>query len=284
MVINGNNEYIIHKPHSSVSHYNKYAEIYYNEINKMDITDGFNAAHYFYYLFFTIKDIDQFIAKKYLHNIFKVENIVSNTENQGYNLYTSNWISHEDFILYSMIGGYQNPNMVIKYYPMLKNDINKYICLNWCYEHGLNLNEFQYIDLAYVAYNYGLFKDFIHYTTELVEKFPNSVIGNNNMKFIKEKLSNLNKYNVIIDCCNGITCLPSNFNLLSQYFNEIYLKLNDNINLSTINFPKNCVVYKINTEEDILNDKENLHFDANTQYDRITLKNDMQKLAYKIIK
>lgn len=283
LLLDGPNEYIIHRPKSSTSNYNKYAEIYYNEINKGDILNDYNTAHYFYYLFFTLKDIDPFMAKRYLYNCFILDKIKSNTENQGFNLWDCNWISNDDYYVNSLIGGYQNPKMIMRYVNnKTTDDIAKYVGLRWCYDHEGVFSEIDYINLAFISYQYGLFKDFIKITTELNEKYPDSEIGNNNMSFIQNTLCNLNNYNLIIDCSNGANCLPSALNLISQYYDKIYIKIDDIKNLpqnlgNCENLDEIQIIYD---EDEISNNKRNIFILGNHQYDRIFLKNIMQNIVY----
>ena len=185
-------EYIIHRPKESKTHYNKYAEIYYNEYNKGVMLNEYNSSHYFYYLFFTLNNIDEYMAKKYLYNSFDLDKMLSNTENQGFNLWDCGWINDDDYYLNSLIGGYKAIEMVEPYYTKLKTDLGKLLCLSWCYENGSELNEAKYIDISYISYQYGLFNDFIKYTKELIKKYPNSSIGKNNIEFINKTLSKIN--------------------------------------------------------------------------------------------
>ena len=266
-------EYIIHRPHESKSHYNKYAEIYYNEINKGDILKEYNTAHYFYYLFFTLNGIDKYMAKKYLYNCFDIKQIKSNTENQGFNLWDCNWIDDDDYYLCTLIGGYKNYKMVLPYYKKLTTDLSKLLCLSWCYDNGATLKESEFIDLSYLAYHHGLFNDFIKYTNEIIKIYPNSTIGNSNIDFIKNTLSKLDDYNIIIDCTDGLECLPSTINLMSQYCKKGYILCNENLEkYELLNFePINNIID---------NGKKNLFIKANVQHDRIYIKNIMQKICY----
>lgn len=281
ITINANEGYIIHEPHNSKANYNKYAEIYYKELNSGNAFNTDNFAHYFYYLFFTLNDVDYFTSRRYLYNIFNTDKIKSITENQGFNLYDVNWITQEEFIINSLIGGYKNPNMVIKYYPKLTSDIAKYICLKWCYDNGMKLTETQYVDLAYISYNYGLFKDFINLTKELITIYPDSEIGNHNISFIENTLHNLDNYNLIIDCSEGDNCWASTIYLMSQYYDKVYFKINDIRDLPS-DFCCNEleVVQIIYDEDEIENEKKNLNISGNHQHNRIILKDIMQKLAY----
>jgi glycosyltransferase involved in cell wall biosynthesis len=281
LVIDTYDGYVIHNPHDSKSHYNKYAEIYYNEINEGNFINDFNSAHYFYYLFFTLNSLDPFLARKYLYNIFILKNLKSNTENQGYNLYDCNWIDEENFIVNSLIGGYQTPVMVLKYYPKLKTEIGRYLCLYWSYENGANLSEEQYIDLAYISYQYGLFNDFIKITKELIVKYPNSEIGNHNINFINEKLNKLNEYNCIIDCGKGYDCLPSLVHFLSQYFETIYLTNYDEAKLNNINFNSIKKLIKLNDLNSIGNELKNFTITSDKQRKREEVKNIIETLIYK---
>lgn len=272
-----NDEYIIHLPHKSTSHYNKYAEIYYNDVNKNTVLDSSNTNHYFYYMFFTLKDIDTYLAKKYLYNCYYVNNITSITENVAYmGLYDPGWISKDEFMLYSLIGGYNDPNMVIPFYNSLTDDISKLICLEWCYNKSLELKEEEMINLAYLSYQYGLFNDFIKYTNETVEKFTDSEIANNNLKFINETLSNLKNYKVVIDCTKGYECLPSTIHFMKQYFKEGYILSNDKDSLKRFEILNYKIINNIN---DIQNNKL-LIINSNIQHNRIKLKDIMQNLAY----
>ena len=267
-------EYIIHRPKESKTHYNKYAEIYYNEYNKGDMLKEYNSSHYFYYLFFTLNNIDEYMAKKYLYNSFDLNKMLSNTENQGFNLWDCGWINDDDYYLNSLIGGYKAIEMVEPYYTKLKTDLGKLLCLSWCYENGSELNEAKYIDIAYISYQYGLFNDFIKYTKELIKKYPNSLIGKNNIDFINKTLSKINKYNIIIDCTEGSECLPSVLCLMSQYCNKGYILCND---------IKDVEKYELLNFEPITNienEGKNLYIKANTQYDRFYIKNKMQNLCY----
>lgn len=267
-------EYIIHKPHESKSHYNKYAEIYYNDYNKGDILKDYNSSHYFYYLFFTLNNIDEYMAKKYLYNCFDLNKIISITENQGFNLWDCKWINDDDYYLNTLIGGYKTPKMVSQCYSKLKTDLGKLLCLSWCYENGENLTEDKYIELAYLSYQYGLFNDFINYTNKLMKIFPNSSIGKNNIVFINKILSNLKNYNIIIDCTEGAECLPSVLCLMSQYCNKGYILCND---------IKDVEKYELLNFEpitDIKNNGRNFYIKANTQYNRFYIKDKMQNLCY----
>lgn len=274
MLLSGLNEYIIHRPHTSTSHYNKYAETYYNELNKGDILKDYNSSHYFYYLFFTLNSIDNYMAKRYLYNCFDINKIKSNTENQGYNLWDCKWIDDDDYYLNSLIGGYKRKEMVLPYYNKLTNDTSKLICLEWCYEQDKNLSEIQYVNIAFLSYHYGLFNNFIKYTKELVEKYPYNEIGQHNIGFINNHINKLNNYNIIIDCTDGYECLPSTLHHMKQYFNDGFIIINDKEKINYLELLNYKIINTLPTN------KKNIIIKANKQHERFNIKDIMQNLIY----
>lgn len=279
-VLDGDGEWIVHTPDNPYGNYDAYQEIYYNDVNNGDVLHTSNYGHYFYYLFFTLKDHDDFLAKRYLFEYYNKEKILMLSEKQHVNLLKNDFISQDEFNVYSLINLYLDPEIVLEYVNKLSsNDIPKYVGLLWSYENKGNLDESEYLSLSYLSYQYGLFNDFIKLTIEAYEKFPLSSDIKYNMDFINNTLSRLKNYTFVINCLETTKHLPSVINYVSQYCNEVYVIKNENEKIDKISFKPFKKVTFINNGTEIPGTNKKIIFNAYEKYDRIELKNFMSNVV-----
>lgn len=224
--------YILHHPNSNTStgNYNKYAEWYYNDINRgewcMRMANN-NGAHYYYYLFYTLYGMDVFTAKRYLNELYKKERILSYTEDQRANLFTGNYVTLEELFAFEMINNYNDPDYtyMCKVANSFKEDFPKWLLLNEVYEKNKNsLDEAGWLNFAYISHNFGLIDKFVDATKESAEiyKYNNAIQHNANYtENVVEKV--YERSLLLINCTKSCTYLPSAINYLSHMFKHIAL-------------------------------------------------------------
>lgn len=173
------NGYIRHKHKdnaNSQSNYNKYAEWYYKDLNTMSkeqFLSRYNGAHYYYYLFYTLRWMDIFRAKQALAEVYNKDRIMSYTEEQRSNLYTSKFISFEELFAYEMLNNCTDYYYMANIANELNEELPKYLLLHKVYEELGHLpNETAYINLSYIAYRFGLMDEFRKITGEGLNLFP----------------------------------------------------------------------------------------------------------------
>lgn len=279
-ILDGDGEWIIHTPDNPYGNYDTYQEAYYDDVNTERVLCESNYGHYFYYLFFTLKDRDEFLAKRYLFNYYDKNKTVLSSEKQYVNLLNDDFITQDEFNIYSLINLYSDTEIVLEYvHKMASDDMSKYIGLSWAYENKKNLNESEYLLLAFLSYQYGLFNDFVNLTMESYEKFPLSQEINYNVNFIDETISKLKNYAFVINCVEGKKYLSSIIHYIAQYSDEIYFISQKNDIFDDAIFKPFKKVIFINSIEEIPEDEKTIVFDAHTKYDRYELKNFMLNIA-----
>ena len=171
--------YILHKHNGNInsqSNYNKYAEWYYKDLNTMSkeqFLSRYNGAHYYYYLFYTLRWMDIFRAKQALAEVYNKDRIMSYTEEQRSNLYTSKFISFEELFAYEMLNNCTDYYYMANIANELNEELPKYLLLHKVYEELGHLpNETAYINLSYIAYKFGLMDEFRKITGEGLNLFP----------------------------------------------------------------------------------------------------------------
>ena len=231
--IKRNNGYIIHKHCSkqvAVSNYNRYAEIYFDELNAGKQFDSENSAHFYYYMFLTLKDFDYFTSKRYLYNVFEPYRIVVPNEDIRIHLYKDGYISLEEFTAFEMMEVENDASFLVKFADTMTSEEGKYILLNFIYKHAPKnvLSENNLIDLAYTSYVHGLVDDFIKITTDTAAYYGrNNDAVNHNMSFIDEYIKPIKNSTLVIDCCNGTDGLASNIYYFSKMFDKITILSKD---------------------------------------------------------
>lgn len=231
-----NDGYILHKhveKQVSNSNYPKYAESYYNTINGLDAFSASNGAHFFYYLFFTLKEIDEQLAKSYLSELFNGERILMNNENQIVNLLKDNYISFEEFTAMSVIGNRSISHSQLA--DFMKEIGPKLILLKKAYDSKEPLSEDGCLTLAYNSYVNGDIKTFRDVTYDYCTIYPNNQSIIHNVKFCDNYINNFIKKTLVIDCTNGANGLPSNIYYFRKIFDNIKIRYDDKEKLKGYN-------------------------------------------------
>lgn len=281
--VDTSNGLIIHKPQDSKTNYGKYAEVYFNEINSTDVLNKDKTGHYFYYLFYTLQDIDIIVAYMYLYNIYMTKNFLMSDENSGCQLLSDGYISQEMFMVNTMIGGYQNECMVLPCVDIVSDSNAKLCGLLWCYNNGSILSEHHGLDLAIMLYNNGFFKLFIEITQKLYDQYPNSEIVQHNMSFIRDTLLKIKQYKLVIDCSDGYECLPSTVYYMSQYFDDVVINCKSDDDIVQIKQRYSLKPFdKFEFVKNQLpqNDSMTVNIKANIQHSRMDLKRNIEQLMY----
>ena len=241
-----------HKNSNSTGGYGKYAEIYFNEINGGDIFSSNNKAHFFYYLFFTLQNIDEFTAKIYLPGLFDSDNIIAISEDQRINLLSDNIITKEQFFMLSL---YKNLDFKLAkgFLTAYNDDIAEYIILKKVRNNLDNYeSERDYIlpEFGVLSYQNGRINDFIEAAEEHIKLSPDSTIAKNNINFVNNVIRPvLKNYKLVIDC-SDTAHLPSITYYLSQYFYDVYIKNGDDVENKYNMMPfKN--IYYINSLDEV---------------------------------
>lgn len=282
-IVDISNGLIIHRPQDSKTNYRKYAEVYFNEINSTDVLNKDKTGHYFYYLFYTLQDIDIIVAYMYLYNMYMTKNFLMSDENSGCQLLSDGYISQEMFMINAMIGGYQDECMILPCVDVISDPDAKLCGLLWCYNNGSILNERHGLDLSIMLYNNGFFKLFTKITRELYNLYPNSEIIQYNINFINNVLSRINQHKLVIDCSDGYEYLPSTVYYMSQYFDDVVINCKTDEDI--IQIKKRYSLKPFNKIEFVKNqlpqnDNMSITIKANIQHNRMDLKHDMEWLMY----
>lgn len=271
-ILDGEGEWIIHTPDNPYGNWDTYQEIYYNDINSGEVLNENNKGHYFYYLFYTLKDCDDILSKKYLYRFYDKKNIILASEKLQVNLLKSGFIDDDEFNIYLLINLYNDAEIVLEYVDKLcKNEIPTYNALSWCYENNGKLTEKNHITLSYLSYKYGYFRDFIKLTYEQKEKFPYRSEVTHNINFIENTLNKLKDYQFIIDCSGGKKYVSSLIYYISQYTDNILFIINDEKELKDIGMGDLREVNFIKTMDSVQSSKV-FKFDASKKYDRFEIK------------
>lgn len=232
ITIEARDGYILHKPlsNNSQSNYNKYAEWYYKDLNGPveNLLSEDKGAHYFYYLFFTLKEMDQLRAKQYLNELFKKERIASYTEDQRAGLYICNYISFEEWFAYEMINNCKDYRYMVQAANALKEDLSKYFILHEVYMNDKDALDYSgWLNLSYISYKLGLIDEFIETTKEASRRCNWGAI-NYNLNYINNVLQNFfNKTIVIFNKESLYT--ESAVNYFSHMFGRVIVTNEENL-------------------------------------------------------
>ena len=229
--------YILHKHKksaSSNSNYNKYAEVYYNELNRNDknIVPYDYTSHFFYYMFLTLKDIDLCLAKTYLYHAFEKRRFGMPNEDIRVHLYRDGYISLEE---YTAMQDLANGGDIVNLADALSEDTAKYILYKTANECKMPLNENGSVFLAYNAYLNGDVKLFSNVTHESHELYKSNGSIRHNINFCKQYVDKFIDKTLVIDCTNGTNGLASNIFYFSKMFNRIKIKSNEDLSLFNLN-------------------------------------------------
>lgn len=273
---------------NSDSNYGKYAEMYYNKLNGGEnlFLRDYYGAHFFYYLFLTIKNIDILPAKKYLSEMFRKSRIRVSSEDFRKYMYIGNLISAEEMYAYELITNNTDNLFKNDIANTLKEPLAKYYVLKNVYDTDKDcLSEDGWINLAYLSYTNGFVDDFIDATNISHEKYGKNATINHNFNFAQHYIiPAFSKNMLLIDCSNGTMHLASLINYFSHMFETIVL-IGDADKLS--NFHTNIVKKPL-----IANDKSTLSkfiekheltpysISANTLLDRKQAMSEFEKIMY----
>ena len=241
--------FILHKHvngEKSKSNYNKYAEIYLNDLNGNleDVVSYENGAHYFYYLFMTLKNLDIFTAKMFLIEAYDKNRMLSFSEDQRSALYRDFFISAEELLAYSLIKNDVSPEYVANIVEGLKEPFAKYLLLRYVYAFNKDiLGESGWLDLSYLSYSFGLIKDFVSISGEALERYPYNETISHNITLANNFINAMKSKTLIIDCREGTNGLASNLFFFSHIFDDIKIRCNRETSLKFFNLSNARVVY-----------------------------------------
>ena len=269
--IDFNGGHVLHKHHGGThpkSNYYRYAELYYNDINGANHLTSDKSAHYFYYMFFTLKDFDYYLSKLYLYNVFQKNRIVVPNEDIRTHLYRDNYISLEDFLVYEMIDKEPEWGFLAQFAETLKEDIAKNMLRKFVYDRRPELlSKAALTDLALFYYNNGLIHDFIHVTKDNASLYGTDWPTNHNMDFISVYLKPfIRKTTLAIDCRAGHGGISSNIYYFSNMFDKIAVICDEKDSEWTKDFSYNCITnfYLVHDPYSLGKDIECYIVDGNT--------------------
>ena len=281
--INFRDGFIMHKHKSgniARSNYNKYAEIYFDELNASHQFSNENSVHFYYYMFLTLKNLDDFTAKRYLYNAYDTSKIVVPNEDIRVHLYKDGYISFEEFFVFNMINKCGND---FKYLtdilytlnePYAKYFLEHYLYSNHCESilgyHGV-------VDLAYNSYMFGLVHDFIAITTNSASILGEQGSIGHNKEFIESYIFPfIYGSTLVIDCKNGTNGLASSIYYFSNMFRNIYVLSNDE------ELRSKFYLGKVNVIKDVseINYRRLYFADGNIQLNRTTALQEFENAMY----
>lgn len=238
--------YVLHKHHGGThpkSNYYRYAELYYNDINGSNHLTSDKSAHYFYYMFFTLKDFDYYLSKLYLYNVFQKNRIAVPNEDIRVHLYKDNYISLEDFLVYEMIDKEPEWEFLAKFAETLKEDIAKNMLRKFVYDRRPELlSKDALTDLALFYYNNGFVQDFIRVTKDNASLYGKEWPTNHNLDFISTYVKPFaNNTTLAIDCRAGYGGISSNVYYFSKMFRKIAVICDKDDNEWTKDFSFDCI-------------------------------------------
>lgn len=216
--------YILHKhkdSKSSRSNYNNYAEWYYKDINEGTHLSKNNSAHYFYYLFYTLRYIDTLRAKETLCEIFNQSRIASYTEDQRANVYIGNYIGMEELLAFELMNTCTDSQYMAQIAETFKEDLPKYLLLHKSAENGIDfMTDNMIINLSFIAYHFGLMDEFIEVTERGYELYKDNKTLQYNHNFIMDTLSKIYHNTLLIYSKNG-KYVESAKNYFSHMFEKV---------------------------------------------------------------
>lgn len=281
--INFRDGFIMHKHKSgniARSNYNKYAEIYFDELNASHHLSNDNSVHFYYYMFLTLKNLDDFTAKRYLYNAYDTSKIVVPNEDIRVHLYKDGYISFEEFFVFNMINKCGNDYEYLASIlytltePYAKYFLEHFLYSNHC-ESLLGYNGL--VDFAYNSYMFGLVHDFIAITTNSASILGEQGSIGHNKEFIESYIFPfIYGSTLIIDCTNGTNGLASNIYYFSKMFRNIYI-LSDDEELRS-----KFYLGKVNVIKDVseINYRRLYFADGNIQINRETALQEFENAMY----
>lgn len=229
--------YILHKHgNNGKTNYNKYAEYYYADMNMVpnlsSLKESAYGAHYFYYLFHTLKELDYSTAKLCLCEIYNKDRILSYTEDLRMHLYVDGYISFQEFFVFSMIKNCNDNKFLSELSEIISEDTAKYSLLKHIYDTGgeNHLNENGWVNLAYISYKLGYVDDFIKFTTKGYANYPDNDSIKHNIDFVNNYVFRIfANSQLVIDTRNGGQAKDSLLNFFSHMFKNIIVKEQDKV-------------------------------------------------------
>lgn len=280
------------KDNVAVSNYNKYAELYFNEINEGMLYRLYNGAHFFFYLYFTLKDIDELAAKQYLWHILEDVRISAVSErNEAMGLYLDGHVTFGLYYVYSLLSTEKpNYNLIFNAIRIFPDDnLAKYVALNFLFENRKKISDKDLLNnvcehYGLLAYNNGEFREFVKSAQFHNDIRPWSSIAINNIDFANRVvLPFMQNYIPAVRCGDNVFTLPSKLYFLSKFWDEIIIisdkeerEIKKKINFGCfkkVTFAKN--------EEELVETKKILFFNDNYQFNREKFRNDIIDLIFK---
>lgn len=233
--IDFNDGYILHKHKGnteSVSNYNKYAEIYFEELNKMHgiPKDGY-SVHFYYYMFLTLNGIDSFTAKKYLYNAYDRSKIVVPNEDIRKHLLRDGYISFEEMTAFELINSEKDTMFIGDISSQFIEPFARYILQWYVFNYGKpgDLSREEMTDLAYNSYMNGLVHDFSSVVAASEKIYAPDTSTMHNSKFIRTYIAPFeDKTLVVLDTSNG----KEHFNSISYYLSKMFIHITDSENFN----------------------------------------------------
>ena len=229
------NGLILHKHNGgseSKSNYNKYAEFYYDEINGNKHFSDENGAHFFYYMFLTLKNHDMFTALRFLPETFDTKRHFIDNEDVRAHLWRDGYINFENFAVYEAIKNDSNPKFIADILMGLTRDDAKYAAMRFLYDndHMEYLTYDNLIEYAIICYNNGLLRTFGDVSKRTVELYGDYGPQSHNVRFFETYIKPIMESRpLVIDCTMSREHLPSLIYYFSEMFDEIIIVSNDEI-------------------------------------------------------
>ena len=222
--------YIIHSHGSSnsVSNYNKYAEFYFQDLITNHVTHPCNGAHYYYYMFMTIKGLDIYAAKYWLSQVYNPEKIISYTEDQRPYLYSDGFVSTEELFAMQLMANCGESSFIEKMGEAMNEELPRYMLLKTVYDTKPNeLTPQGWIDLAFYSYSFGNVRDFLDLTKESTRFVSKEDVSEQNQVYAEFVNDFIDSHPLIIDCIKGYGAIASNLYYFSRMFKHIYVISDD---------------------------------------------------------
>lgn len=217
---------ILHKHRNkavSTSNYNKYTEFYFDELNSGRFSNTENSAHFFYYMFLTMKDFDYMTAIKYIPYIFDPKRISRPEEELRAHLWRDNFIDVEVFIVSEAINADNDPIFIADILHGLTKTESKYLATKYLYDNDpkkISLSD--YLNLAVTSYNCGLMEDFGKISQYTVDIYGNTGAQQHNAAFYNTYIKpTMENKTLVVDCREGHAHLASIIFYFSKMFNTI---------------------------------------------------------------
>lgn len=271
---------------SSKSNYNKYTEFYFDELNSGKFTDLSYGAHFFYYLFLTMKNFDRNSAARYLPYAFDSQRFLADNEDVRINLWHENYINVEEFVISEALNVDRSPKFISEMLRNFSHDNAKYLAANYLHESGYGhfIRLGDYLDLALTSYNYGLMRDFESISKSTVDVYGDYGAQKHNVDFFNVYIKPiLEEMPLVINCNYGCEHLPSLIYYFSNMFENIIILSKEDISdkfafntIKNVKFVadereitgKRCVINAnvLVTPEKALHEYENIMYDRPTTF------------------